>query len=718
MDMAARLLTFIMWLPHCHGLQVTSSTRVAIIDAAMMHIDSANCLKLGPMLRAKALSESLLAAAAARDLELSEHLVVEMTSSLAGDDGSMGMWLRGRILLADQFLKAQGLELPGEQLRPHRNALSQSLGTPLHADDPCAGWACAYWSAVVPSDHARLRSTLEAAALHARRAYKRDPSLLSTLLWTHGMNAYAAALASDPTSYEASVGSFADDVGTDSVAAALSLCPADDYPRWLASYLLLAATAADDASLQAELLDTCTGSDASQGVDEMLAASTALLLGVYTKADGTDQRSGGDRAADDLIRKCAPLLPVPAAVDECRVARLKAGNTNTLSRLDVTDGRRFLIREFGTQAALQFDRDEENRVFARLSARRLAPELVALFDGGRIEGWLEGEPCDPAECRTAEVYKRVAIALANLHAFPIDSSSAVEAWGWTAARRWLNGARGCADALESTEVYSPWLARRVRSIDLESIERQLGALHQRLDAMALPLCYCHNDLSNTNVHRNRAAGTVHLIDYEFGGANLRGFDLATHLSHWAGGATDGRYDDDAFPSRQEQRCAALFICRPLSVNSRELARPASAYAWPANSSQALPCRLHLARVPAQTVPRGLCASKRGCERRRARNGGQRRLTASTLRLGPVGVVCASGGDCKGRATPILSHRVRRATVARFRGCFPMMHDGLESRFPAARGRHAGRMNDWILTGRSRKRKQVACGTSTVVFRAS
>ena len=44
-----------------------------------------------------------------------------------------------------------------------------------------------------------------------------------------------------------------------------------------------------------------------------------------------------------------------------------------------------------------------------------------------------------------------------------------------------------------------------------------------------------------------AAGVVRLIDYEYGGFNWRGFDLATHLSHWAGGAEDGRYDDEALP---------------------------------------------------------------------------------------------------------------------------------------------------------------------------
>ena len=46
---------------------------------------------------------------------------------------------------------------------------------------------------------------------------------------------------------------------------------------------------------------------------------------------------------------------------------------------------------------------------------------------------------------------------------------------------------------------------------------------------------------------NPGSGALRLIDFEYGGSNYRGFDLATHLSHWAGGASDGRYTDAAFP---------------------------------------------------------------------------------------------------------------------------------------------------------------------------
>ena len=90
-------------------------------------------------------------------------------------------------------------------------------------------------------------------------------------------------------------------------------------------------------------------------------------------------------------------------------------------------------------------------------------------------------------------------------------------------------------------------ARRVDALDLDSIRARLDDLIEELEEQSPPQCFCHNDLSNTNLHRDPSTGTVRLIDYEYGGYNYRGFDLVTHLSHWAGGAEDGRYDDDAFP---------------------------------------------------------------------------------------------------------------------------------------------------------------------------
>lgn len=269
-----------------------------------------------------------------------------------------------------------------------------------------------------------------------------------------------------------------------------------------------------------------------------------------------------------LVGICTRLLPRIQGQIDYSVERLKMGNSNVLhsvTRKRPEDGiavDRFLVREFGKASTLALDRDEENAVFARLAECEVAPPLISTFDGGRIEGWLNGAPCSNTECRTPTVYTAVARELARLHSFPTESlvsklPPSDYCWGWATAATWLEGARECERLLKQSqgmEDVDPSLIARVRAIDLDRIELGLSDLRGHLERHPGlgNRCYCHNDLSNTNVHRDAASGTTRIIDFEFGGINLRGFDLATHLSHWAGGAVDGRYNHSAFPSVTER----------------------------------------------------------------------------------------------------------------------------------------------------------------------
>lgn len=72
--------------------------------------------------------------------------------------------------------------------------------------------------------------------------------------------------------------------------------------------------------------------------------------------------------------------------------------------------------------------------------------------------------------------------------------------------------------------------------------------------------FCHNDALAGNILRNPDTGELFLIDFEYGGANYRGFDIANHWNEWAGGTKpehNGVCEYDRFPS-SEQRTA---FCR-------------------------------------------------------------------------------------------------------------------------------------------------------------
>jgi len=259
----------------------------------------------------------------------------------------------------------------------------------------------------------------------------------------------------------------------------------------------------------------------------------------------------------------------------------------------------YLVRVFGENPLLAFDRKEENRVYAELSSKGIAPKLVATFGNGRIEDWVDGRPASAEECRDHRICMQVAQQLAGLHSFQPPASgvqAAIEAfdlnmednkcdlgpeanpdiWAWATARKWLLSACRTRDLLEEKAQDAANASERLRdaverlqTLDLQQIVARAKALlnHMNAKSRELHVCFCHNDLSNTNVLWNAQAGRVRILDFEYGGINYRGFDLATHLSHWAGGAIDGLYNHAAFPAEEEQ----INFLEAYSESSRESA---------------------------------------------------------------------------------------------------------------------------------------------------
>jgi thiamine kinase-like enzyme len=67
-------------------------------------------------------------------------------------------------------------------------------------------------------------------------------------------------------------------------------------------------------------------------------------------------------------------------------------------------------------------------------------------------------------------------------------------------------------------------------------------------------------LTSGNIMAHQESGAVVLIDFEYGGCNYRGFDIANHWNEWAGGTQvemNGRTEYERFPTEQQQ----LDFCR-------------------------------------------------------------------------------------------------------------------------------------------------------------
>ena len=71
--------------------------------------------------------------------------------------------------------------------------------------------------------------------------------------------------------------------------------------------------------------------------------------------------------------------------------------------------------------------------------------------------------------------------------------------------------------------------------DLSNIHNELRKLQEEIPDDFSPAVFAHNDLLAGNILLDKVNDKVYLIDFEYGGTNYRGFDIANHWNEWAGG---------------------------------------------------------------------------------------------------------------------------------------------------------------------------------------
>lgn len=244
------------------------------------------------------------------------------------------------------------------------------------------------------------------------------------------------------------------------------------------------------------------------------------------------------------------------------------GITNQLFRADFAGADRapLLVRVFGGEGMI--DRDIENATFAGLAAAGVGVPYHGRFGNGRVEGWLDGaEALELSQMGDPDVTVRVAKELAKLHAFELSAEAKHEQPSmWPQLWSWLKQAQSTCEDIE--ERWGPDVAARFDNIHdrlftlgqggggkpLDRIEFELVELERSLPPS--PPVFAHNDALAGNIMLDKATGDVTLIDFEYGGCNYRGFDIANHWNEWAGGTQaemNGRCEYERFPSPEQQR---------------------------------------------------------------------------------------------------------------------------------------------------------------------
>jgi ethanolamine kinase len=235
------------------------------------------------------------------------------------------------------------------------------------------------------------------------------------------------------------------------------------------------------------------------------------------------------------------------------------------------------VRLFG--GAGRIARDVENATLAGLAEAGVGVPYHGRFGNGRVEGWLEGaEALALGQMADPDVSVRVARELAKLHAFELPAAAAAASAApqpsmWPQLWSWLEQAQNTCHEMEGR--WGSGVAARFGDIHarllgltpdhsegggggggewrLDRVEAELVALERSLPAS--PAVFAHNDALAGNIMLDANTGDVTLIDFEYGGCNFRGFDIANHWNEWAGGTQaemNGRCEYERFPSGAQQ----------------------------------------------------------------------------------------------------------------------------------------------------------------------
>ena len=207
----------------------------------------------------------------------------------------------------------------------------------------------------------------------------------------------------------------------------------------------------------------------------------------------------------------------------------------------------------------------------QLTAAGFGAPVLATFANGRAEAWVHARPLEPAEFADPVLSPRIARLLRRFHAARVDGPA--EAALWPLLRSWL------AMAAE-IRLDDPARQAKLGRVSIASLSDEVAQLEAACAALASPVVYCHNDLLAPNLLLEdvgvegaearaaaKATAPLHVIDFEYGGYNYRGFDLGNHFNEWAGfdceyeryvnGLLAFRVSTAACAARLDQRVAAL-----------------------------------------------------------------------------------------------------------------------------------------------------------------
>jgi ethanolamine kinase len=300
-----------------------------------------------------------------------------------------------------------------------------------------------------------------------------------------------------------------------------------------------------------------------------------------TKRDEEDKSSSLVHSHSSLISAALSIIFHESSApnnlaENLKVKTVTGGITNALyvisgfSPIQSYDA--ILIRVFGAEGMI--DRDVETSSFASLAEQNIAPQYFGRFGNGRLEGWLKNfSALVLMDLQTKSNAEAIAKQMAHLH-YGYKIPDYLKEWHnesepglWIQLYDWLTQAKAIDPKFGYKSKGDEERAERL--INLSKMEKELDWLRESVISPDSKVAFCHNDLLPANIMKHGETGEIKFIDFEYGGPNFIGFDIANHFNEHAGGPEkkSGEPDYSNYPSESRQQ---LFITNYVQT-SRSLA---------------------------------------------------------------------------------------------------------------------------------------------------
>lgn len=274
-------------------------------------------------------------------------------------------------------------------------------------------------------------------------------------------------------------------------------------------------------------------------------------------------------------------------VSNMLVTRISGALTNSIYKIEYKDVSQqlslpaLLLRVYGKNVDSIIDRDSELQILIKLSAKKIGPKLLGIFENGRFEQFLEGFiTMGKDEIRNPVISQMLGRRMKDLH-YKIDLDEQDRQLefpvAWIQIMKWMRlletqilpsyDPKDVEDALlmpwakfkEVVFSYREWLFAKYDTNKLYENYRfchndtQYGNLLLR--SSFEPMDVVQGEANNLSTSNKRDRDLA-VIDFEYSGVNFAAYDIADHFSEWMSDYHDADrpyfIHDDRYPSLKEQ----------------------------------------------------------------------------------------------------------------------------------------------------------------------